>query len=484
MNVSDPTPQSTSYFDVPFVPENLADVCCVDAQVTENLFRKKFIVQDGLIKIPEEYIVMSDVHQSLDFLIVNENYVLEKEGHSFTVTVARRNNCGPDARTFVLLRALAGKDLRGMANFVELDVRTSIGSNIVGQIHPGPTGGRGSSEGYSNAYGLNRPVLSTDLLRDFKQLNPLEVQKERGSSTTVLATYKSICPIKVAVLDTGLLVQSSEEGEKYSRGETCSDYSTGWNFVDDTPNVEDGHPELHGTRISAIIMNSCKDVELLPVKTANDTGVCELYDILCGLEYARVNKARIINASFSFRINPGKSISLLKTIMNALKKDDIWVVAAAGNAGQYIKNASGNTPPLGQNAPLNLPACYSRDKTKNRVITVTTISCTRRKSDADGKVRITNMKIGECYSNQFVDVGVVANGHPSPPFVIDDHTFSAPKFQPRPGTSYATAYITGLVASILHKGYADGKKQVMRKLNVKHRRKLQNGVRHGNYIKV
>ena len=465
-----PTPES----EVSFVPENLTRPCCIEEKVIREIFPKPFIIEDGLFKIPNEYIVMSDVGVSLGFLSKGKTYRLEKDGHTFNVNVSRINKCGDDARTFVLLEEINGQDLRGLANFDQLDVfDVEIGNNLIGQIHPGPTGGSGSSEGYPNAYGINRPLPP-----GFEHPNLAHLREE-------IYPLDESCSIKVAVLDTGLLTDSDEQTVDFREGQ-CKNSSDGWNFVADNFNVNDKHADLHGTRISLIVKSICKDAEIIPIKTALDSGACELYNILCGLEYARINEARVINASFSFKISPEKSIPLLKSMMKALKKANIWVIAAAGNAGQYTKDARGNTPPLGDHAPLNLPACYSRDSNKNRVVTVTTVSCTRKiKQIHDrSKIRITALKLGECYSKKFVDVGAIANGFTSPPLLIDDHTFAAPGFEPKPGTSYATAYITGLVANILRENRILNKKQLMRALKMEKHNELRNGIRDGNCIEV
>ncbi|GAB4024291.1 S8 family peptidase [Spirosoma koreense] len=477
-----PTPDS----ELPFVPEDMARPCCADKENLREIFPKPFVIENSLFKIPDEYIIMSQVGESLDFLEVEKEYILTSDGHIFNVTVERNNSFGEQGRTFVLLKGVNGSDLRGMATFDQLDVFSSdsnetivlnneqIGVNRLGQIHPGPTGGSGSSEGYPNAYGISRPVVpvdtsSTDEHTDYKREKPVE-----------RPAYYDYCSISVAVLDSGLLANTI----KYRQDN--EERSNGWNFVADNANTHDDHPEAHGTRISLIINYICPSAEILPVKIAQASGACELYDVLCGLEYARVQKAQIINASFSFKIAPDRTIPLLKTMINALKKENIWVIAAAGNAIQYPKDALGNTPPLGENAPLNLPACYSRNKSKNRIVTVTTVSCTRKLKQVDGhsEVKVTKLKLGECYSKKFVDVGAVANGFKKQPFVIDDHSFQAPDFEARPGTSYATAYVTGIVATILLRNIGYDKKQLMRKLTMKKHHKLQEGIRDGNCIKV
>lgn len=247
-----------------------------------------------------------------------------------------------------------------------------------------------------------------------------------------------------------------------------------------TSDVEDRHPELHGTRISAIIKQQYPLAEIIPVKTAQDTGACELYDVLCGLEYARIIGARVVNASFSFKADPGQDVPLLKTMLNALEADGIWLIAAAGNAGQYPVDALGNTPPLGQNAPLNLPACYSRDDDKNHVVTVTTVRRPR-----STKSLIATLKVGECYSNEFVDIGVVGNGAPSADSVTNGLTFAAPGFtEARPGTSYATAFVTGKVAKFLVEYGASTKEQLLTGLGSAVDNGLTNGIRGGRYIEV
>ena len=483
-----PSPKPTPrYIEVPFAfaPENLLKSYYIKPRDYKRIFPKPIFFERGLLIIRDEYIIVGAVGENLDFLKVREKYKLEKNGRSFHVEVRRKTQCGADARTFVLLKEIAGEDLSGIAtitdklNVFPLTGDITIDVSSVGQIHPGPVGGQGSSEGYPNVYGITRPVLPIRLLPTFNRLNLQQFTKsEVGFKATIPREEKGL-KIKVAVLDTGLRYAPDPQKISYKR-RSCGNHHTGWNFVKDTSDVEDRHPELHGTRISAIIKQQYPLAEIIPIKTAQDTGACELYDVLCGLEYARINGARVVNASFSFKANPEQDVPLLRTMLEALKQDDIWLVAAAGNASQYPVDALGNTPPLGQNAPLNLPACYSQDDDKNHVVTVTTVRRSR-----STKSRLSTLKVGECYSNEFVDIGVVGNGTPSGDPETDGLTFAAPGFtEARPGTSYATAFVTGKMARFLVESGASTKEQLLTVLGSVVNDELINGIRDGRYIEV
>lgn len=489
-----PSPKPTlRYFEVPFAfaPEHLLKSSCVKPQDYKRIFPKRFIFEEGLIKIRDEYIIIGGVRENLDFLKVGGNYKLEKNGRTFQVNVRRKTQCGADARTFVLLKAIAGKDLSGIATMTDkLDVfpltgDIQIDGSSVGQIHGGPTGASGSSEGYPNVYGITRPVLPIKSLPIFNQLNPDQYTKSAvGFKATIPREEKGL-KIKVAVLDTGIRYAPDTQKISY-KGRTCGDHHTGWNFVKDNSDVEDRHPELHGTRISAIIKQQYPLAEIIPVKTAQDTGACELYDVLCGLEYARINKARIVNASFSFKANPGQDVPLLRTMLDALKEDGIWLIAAAGNASQYPVDALGNTPPLGQNAPLNLPACYSQNDDKNHIVTVTTVRRSKLTRGIKGwPIAAATLKVGECHSKEFVDIGVVGNGAPSGDPVTDGLAFAAPGFtEARPGTSYATAFVTGKAAKFLVEYEVSTKERLLIGLGSAVNNELANGIRDGRYIEV
>ena len=477
----------------------------------------------GEIIIPQEYIVVGEMDEATnegknyDFLVPGQQFFLHdpaNPGHPLHVRVEKNRRCDLSARALILLVEINNLSLTALTDVEdEIDVTTDmIGNNIVGQIHPGKSNGAGSELGYPNAYGHSRPVLPNSFQSLFASFRmdpvvalppdeqPTIASGQKGHSLwdwLLLLFYKFIAwllsafgfgtkkpphnqkQIKVAILDTGL------DGEPTPQSGSCDMVHTGWNFVNGalgTPDVRDDHHDHHGTRIAAIIRQQAPSVICLPVKTANKNGVCELYDVLCGLEYARVNGASVVNASFSFSSNvvPEQAIPLLSNLISVLEKAGIWVIAAAGNAVQYAHDKAGDTPPLGQGAAFLYPACYSRasnltDAT-DRIITVTTVS----KSHPAGMA--LTFGLGECYSPEFVDVGMIANGQLPTATFENDKNFKAPGFMAEPGTSYATAYMTGRVTNALTTQTFAGKTQLVTAIGPDLKPELATGIQGGRSI--
>ncbi len=467
-----------------------------------DFFDKPTRLRQGLLVIRQEYIVVGEVYMDYSFLVEGETFLLKNADGSFQkqVNVLKNRRCGRMARPIILLGTVVKDDsLEDLTDVAEVLQVTQIGKNILGEIHPGKSNGAGSSAGYSNAYGHSRPVLPDTFRELFRSANPEPFPAVSQSlSPTVpvkppaqnrgvfyviarllalLGPKKSVQspkPVKIAILDTGLRQQGAGKGNNPG----CDEVHTGWNFVSNTADLTDDHPARHGTRIEAITKQEAPSSVCLPVKTAGATGVCELYDVLCGLEYARVNGADIVNASFSFSINesPDEAIPLLHNLISVLENEGIWIVAAAGNASQYAPS-SGTGVLLEE--PLLYPACYSRADNYDRVLTVTTVSKNHLDSEA-----VPTFGLNECYSPTYVDVGIIANSHSETNASDTDNSFTAPGFPPQPGTSYATAYMSGLVAKALATQYIDGKMELLAAARPQTKPELAFGIRTQESIPV
>lgn len=452
----------------------------------------------GLLLIPQEYIVIGEIDpitklgKDYSSLVEGKSFFLQNGDEAIPVNVVKNRRCGPSARALILLSAVDADSLEGLADIADdVPVTTDqAGNNIVGQIHPGKSNASGSGEGYPNAYGHTRPVLPDSFRPLFGTIQPEQpIESSSDQLPPVVPDSKLVDNrgvdkrklVKVAILDTGL--RSVRKGS-IPQANSCSTVHAGWNFVANTSDVGDDHPDLHGTRITAIIQQQAPSAVCLPVKTANRNGVCELYDVLCGLEYARVNGANVINASFSFSANetsdPDVPIPLLNTMISALEEANIWVVAAAGNAVQY---AGGSPTGVLLTEPLLYPACYSRASNRtdaaDRIITVTTVSRIRQSGNG-----VPAFGLSECYSPEFVDVGIIANGEPANGTFKEDKSFKAPGFAPAPGTSYATAYMSGQVARVLAAQSVTGKMQLIDALDPEPKQNLTFGIHQGRSVAV
>lgn len=514
----DPKP-APDYFDVPAVhtPERLISELVAGGpygryeeqgrEVLKTLypkldfFDKPTRLRRGLPIIQQEYIVVGEVYMDYSFLKQGETFLLKNVDATFEkqVKVLKNRRCGRMARPIILLGTVDTDSLEGLADVDGALQVTQVGDNILGEIHPGKTNASGSGEGYPNAYGHSRPVLSDTFRPLFTSYNPEPFPSDAPSQPPPVAVKPPVAgrgliyflarllaflwpkksvparkPVKVAILDTGLRRQGAGD----TQHSTCRDVHTGWNFVDNTPDVTDNHYARHGTRIAAIIQQEAPSAVCLPVKTAAANGVCELYDVLCGLEYARVNGADIVNASFSFSIaeTPDEAIPLLHNLISVLENEGIWIVAAAGNAIQYAPDSEDGAL---LDTPLLYPACYSRADNYDRVLTVTTVS---KNHPATGTA--VTFGLSECYSPTYVDVGVIANSRTETNVFEIDKSFTAPGFSPQPGTSYATAYMSGLVANAIAARYIDGKKELIAASGPQTKPELAFGIRSKESIPV
>lgn len=128
----------------------------------------------------------------------------------------------------------------------------------------------------------------------------------------------------------------------------------------DEPKTEVG---WHGSTITAIINQKAK-VPVLPIKVFNNGGQGFLFDILCGFNYILAQKRaglpiKVVNASFVsafHHISEQAGIEMLRKKIDALSKEGIWIVTAAGNEDEDL------------DVSPKFPACFSKD-CKN-VITV------------------------------------------------------------------------------------------------------------------
>ncbi|MBC3785272.1 S8/S53 family peptidase [Spirosoma utsteinense] len=218
----------------------------------------------------------------------------------------------------------------------------------------------------------------------------------------------------------------------------------------------------HGTYITAIInQESDRQVSVLPVKAFNCGGYSTLFDLLSCLNYVLEQKRNglpvyVMNASWVGSLDD-EGQALLTRKFRALEKAGIIVVAAAGNQGKDL------------NSNNLYPARYSSVFTN--VITVTSVEPAARTTGLGTKQEAINELVPEDdtslmahlnldrprvqyrlrgfkavgnYSQTFVSIGVYGrcwSGFKSP-------------FKDEPGirgTSYAAAYVSGQIASYLHR---------------------------------
>ncbi|GAB2543187.1 S8 family peptidase [Spirosoma aerophilum] len=392
-----------------------------------RLFPAEAILSRGRIINPLQFIVavkkepgITPQQEEAIWKVGNQLSLVSKQSE-IQVEIKKSRKCSPDGKRYVLLQAVNNESINQLEGR-SVDIVNAQG-NSVGKLHDGggsnAGGGREHSGGQSNCFGAAMLV------------RPLPDRPSELSKPSQFSDYSK--KIIVAVLDSGLLPYPH-------RGDgpiTCSDPKQfGWNFVDDNANLTDNHEGLHGTKVSTLIKQYAPDTKILPVKVANEHGVLDLYDVLCGLEYARTHGATVVNASWSFSANQNNTeetdFPLLLGAIRDLDESGVVVVAAAGNRSQYVPEAKGEI--ARNNAPRIYPACYSA--IQGNVITVTTVI---QKDD--------KFMAFENYSPRYVDTGVVpptaSPALPEGEFAIDGFRGSYE------GSSFATPIVAARVASLL-----------------------------------
>lgn len=96
----------------------------------------------------------------------------------------------------------------------------------------------------------------------------------------------------------------------------------------------------HGTHVAGIVLQVAPDAVIIPIRVLNSDGVGSLWDLLSGLEIARVMGATIVNLSISMH---GWN-DLVELRAGKGRQVGITVVAAAGNGGFSYPTYPGVSP--------------------------------------------------------------------------------------------------------------------------------------------
>jgi len=140
----------------------------------------------------------------------------------------------------------------------------------------------------------------------------------------------------------------------------------GWNFVDNNDSLTDNRG--HGTLVALSYfyalgkLNPSEEVSeqsLLTVKVLNECGEGTTYSTICGLRYAELKGAQVINASWGMYQNDRQ----LQRAIEELDKLGIFIVSSAGNKSLDLKSAPHF--PSGYSSPFEY--IESEDKTSQHV---------------------------------------------------------------------------------------------------------------------
>ncbi len=336
-----------------------------------------------------------------------------------------------------------------------LFLQSSTAGTSGGSKNPsGLSGGSGNPFGYAcRNLGINIPTMDTAGqpigLSGKPPFNPAWPAQQTNTG------------LVVAVFDSGLGREGA--GVLDTAKKTCLirpgvNTSNGWNFVDNTNNTIDTHPNRHGTKVTKLLVNQAllfgqQDLKILPVKVFDDSGRGDLFHILCGVAYAANAGAKIINASFGFYKYTDSVVGLrAQNLMHHfleyyLDNNGMLLVAAAGNDNpledaQFPPQTSQTTL---RDLALNpfYPASFAA--TDSNIIAVTTVSAPKNRPAPN-----------QNYSNQIVDIGtdcdVVGSDGEYDFFdpLSTTNQLSIDQFQVQTvnGSSFATPIFTGRLAAL------------------------------------
>lgn len=154
----------------------------------------------------------------------------------------------------------------------------------------------------------------------------------------------------VAILDSGITPEYMADNSLYYEDTDSTQFScfqdklpdpAGWNFVDNNDQLNDERG--HGTMVSLAYQHALQQLtkgELIPeqrlltVKVLNQCGEGTMYDILCGLKYAKNKGASVINCSWGV-YTPDQNLE--RVIEEITKDSEVMIVCSAGNAGGELR---------------------------------------------------------------------------------------------------------------------------------------------------
>ncbi|MBL8189756.1 MAG: S8 family serine peptidase, partial [Acidobacteria bacterium] len=165
-------------------------------------------------------------------------------------------------------------------------------------------------------------------------------QKLKGDKDTVVAVIDTGVDTRHPDLARNLWSNKREANGKKNEDDDRDGYVdnvSGWNFVNDTPNVMDDHG--HGTAMAGILAAEANNhqgiagvmwqASLMPLKALDSTGSGAISDVVEAIDFAVSHGAGVINCSFG---TEAFSQSLLDAIARA-SLSGVLVVASAGNNG-------------------------------------------------------------------------------------------------------------------------------------------------------
>ena len=308
---------------------------------------------------------------------------------------------------------------------------TNVATELVGQLASGGSTSGGTITPHGDGdplgyYSANFELGFDDAPKENKQ----------DSATNLNLPPSKSEPVLVAVLDSGVDSANLQRNKLLFHGTTNSCVGKrgvdGWNFPDNNQATNDDYLNHggHGNIVSRIIVEKVKavnddHVQILPVKVINSSGKGKLFDMLCGIAYAKERGASIVNASLGFYPlrEVDSSVLLMKEFIRYhLTSNHILLIAAGGNGSSDLL-----VKPF-------FPAKFSFDSTMDNVIAVNTVAI---------KNPGTGVSPHQNYSSSVVDAGVNADQVDGQKFeFVNPMNNSLVE-----GSSFATPVVTAIIAA-------------------------------------
>jgi len=356
-------------------------------------------------------------------------------------------------------------------------------SSLPSYLQSQTVGSNGNSPNPGGPSGGNGPVLFCSNLN----LNLRELSPDPVTTSTVVDTSWLVpgtgAGLTIAVFDSGL--DSIPGSEITNLGQTClltgdASSQNGWNFVYNNSNTRDDIQDLHGTRVTKLIIDQIRryrgdNINILPVKIFDSTGKGSLYGILCAVAYAANAGAKIINASFGFYHYADADTSgafQQENLMHAylshyLAKNSMLLVAAAGNDNleedtTFAKVTGWTSDTTLRELDTNrfYPAYFAL--TDTNIISVTTVS---PQTHSPSRCPLEN------FSPKSVDVGVncdtIYQGYDFfDPLQVYTTRRGLYRTKTITGSSFATPIVTGRIAAFYsHLSSKTNKQSIIGQLN-------------------
>jgi hypothetical protein len=237
--------------------------------------------------------------------------------------------------------------IKKMAHYMpqQIVLRDSSGTRVIGGDNSRTAGGllrRYKTKGIAALNFIRKisafPSDGTTLPNDPNYLSQWDLPKLDALKVWSL-TGGGDPSIRIGVLDTGVAYEdyNPSGSQNYTKAPdfTNTSFIQGNDYVNSDSHPNDDHG--HGTTVASVIAGSTNNslgvaslaynTSIIPIKVCDKDGWCLDRDIAKGIDFARVNKAKVINLS----MGSSDSSSVVQHAINSAWGAGILIVAAVGN---------------------------------------------------------------------------------------------------------------------------------------------------------